>query len=1250
VTSEIPKPAPESTRYELLRPLGEGGVGAVYVALDRETGEQVALKKLSRMTPLNVLRFKREFRALANIGHRNLVKLYELEHAQDGWFLTMELVQGVELRHALDEPGDDDAHLEKLIDAFRQLAQGVQAIHQAGMLHRDLKPSNVMLEPSGRVVVLDFGLVRELGETSELVTLHGSTSGTPGYMPPEQARGEQLSEASDWYAFGAMLYEALSGVLPFEGRNILELIERKLHFDAPSLPRNAGTQALGDLCADLLQRNPRERPDAQAILAVLSQNSARDPQEARPSTLELNSLAPGTQTTQSGAELFGRDLERLQLEAALTTCLREHMTVAVHVRGPSGSGKSSLVQAFLADSVPLAAGATAEPLVLRARCYEREAMPFKSIDGAVDALATYLMKLDDVQAAYLLPTDVAALSALFPVFERVPAVQQLLARGKRSPHTSSLQLRRRAEEGFRSLLGNVASQRPLVIWIDDLQWGDLDSTQVLQDWLKTPADAPMLLLLSYRSDEITTSTCLSTLLSPEARNAQLTEQHELELRPLKDSDVHALCWKRLGGHASSLAPVVAQIVRDAKGNPFLATQLAALARAKLARGDADLSAFSVELLVQHTSSLLSEPALQLLRVLSVAGRPLLPRIALKASGLVSEQRARIHELQTLRLVRARYVNDVALLEVYHDSVRSSIQRALTEDERTRIHEALLRTALDEGTHDAAWLHELALNAGEHEQARKYGVLAAETASANLAFERAAELYERCVQLTAADAERAQLLQKLALASVRSRRGARAADAYLEASKLVPEPERLGLLQLAASHLLRSGRFEKGEALVQEVLRARDIRLPDTEAGLYAAIAWERTRVAVLERFVNPQPDAVFPAEEQKLARLYGMLALDTQCYAPLRATLFQMRAARLCFQHGGPLSVARALCMNAALASLAGDASADRRVDKLLSRAAALIDREQHPDAMLELYSARATCSMFLGRMPQVIEAARLADALYETNSAGDSFGGYFYIFLVRSTRIIALQYLGRHKEAADNLRQLIEDAAATSNRCAVLQATMARSVAEQAESCCIESRARLDAELRELPGAEVSVLHVVHMLAVFRVAAMTAEHAWAFEAYAQFKPRYDASPLKRSAYLAYGLHVQYARLLLNHHVASGATDDPAQLIDEHQHWLETKAPLPLRTAAPLRLQARIAIIRGKREAAAALLEQSQQAHAELAAADEVERDRYARGLLLGGAAGAKLTAAAIAALRDLGVNAPERELRGYYPELLRDA
>ncbi|MEY4579100.1 MAG: hypothetical protein RL701_3803, partial [Pseudomonadota bacterium] len=642
-------PESDAPRYEILSGLGEGATGAVYLAMDREMGEKVALKKLFRMDQRSVLRFKREFRALADLHHPNLVKLYDLQRASDAWFLTMEFVDGVDLRRELvqadvratrDESGTslraaglEPQRLARIVHAFLQLASGVHAVHQAGMLHRDLKPSNVLITKAGRVVVLDFGLVRELGQARSEVTLDGTVAGTPAYMPPEQALGRELSEASDWYAFGVMLYEVLSGgSLPIDGRTATQLIQRKLKADPQPLAAELAPRVLLSLCMALLRREAPARPHANEILEVLGRLHGE--LSGREGSLPLEELTlrhERPEALAARAPLFGRTAELAELHAAFALSL-QGQSVAVHVRGASGAGKSSLVEHFLAAVQSRESPA----LVLRSRCYEREAMPFKALDGAVDALVGHLFPLDDVDVAHLLPAEVSSLTQVFPVFERLRAVQRLLSVGTRQ-RGDAAQARRRAEQGLRELCTNVARQRALVIWIDDLQWGDLDSLSVIQDWLQRPAEVPVLLLLSYRSEELTTSPCLVPLMAAEAdQSAQAfpVPRFELNLAPLGNSDVQELCQQRLGKHAkhsqrAGVSPeppraVIQRIVEQARGNPFLALQLTALAQVKLEQGPVDLDALSVEELVLRTSALLTPAARGLLNVLAVAGRPLQP--------------------------------------------------------------------------------------------------------------------------------------------------------------------------------------------------------------------------------------------------------------------------------------------------------------------------------------------------------------------------------------------------------------------------------------------------------------------------------------------------------------------------------------------------------------------------------------------------------------------------------------------------
>ncbi len=186
-----------TARFQLVRRLGSGGMGVVYEVRDRDRDEVVALKTLRWTDPSAIYRFKREFRTLADIAHRNLVTLYELFGERDQWYFTMELVRGGEFLEYV-RPGGLD--VPRLRATLLQIAEGLVAIHAAGKLHRDLKPSNVRVTPEGRVVILDFGIsVDAIRGYDRHATREEGVWGTAEYMAPEQGDGE-ATPASDWYA------------------------------------------------------------------------------------------------------------------------------------------------------------------------------------------------------------------------------------------------------------------------------------------------------------------------------------------------------------------------------------------------------------------------------------------------------------------------------------------------------------------------------------------------------------------------------------------------------------------------------------------------------------------------------------------------------------------------------------------------------------------------------------------------------------------------------------------------------------------------------------------------------------------------------------------------------------------------------------------------------------------------------------------------------------------------------------------
>ena len=1242
----------DPARYEIVRELGTGGAGAVFLVRDRETGEQLALKRLQRVDQKSVRRFKREFRSLAHVHHPNLIRLYDLGHTPDGWFLTMEYVRGRSLSEelltahdvhatratrpvAVNDQGSDEAFVARVIDLFDQLASGVRAIHQAGMLHRDLKPSNVIVAHDGRVVVLDFGLVRDLQGDAESnqVTQDGTVAGTPAYMSPEQASAEPLSEASDWYAFGVMLYEMLSGRLPIEGRNVTELLQRKLRDEPlplaedPSIPRT-----LRELCMHLLQRVPTARPEGEQVVAVLSALKSQPEPRIRTVSEELvTDIALGT----SSAPLFGRDPELAQLREAFE---RTHTfeTILAHVRGASGAGKSALVEHFL-DEPEL--GGRPDVLVLRGRCYEREAMPFKALDGVIDALVSHLLTLSPVTAAHLLPSGVADLTRIFPVFERLPVTARL----QRTGSLDAEEARHRAEQALKELIDRIASDRQVVIWIDDLQWGDLDSASVIDSWLKQRAERQLLMVFSFRSEEIATSPCLKLLLAPKAATPN---PFVIDVTPLSDRSVRELCSERLSLRSSAPPRLVERIVEEARGNPFLAQQLVSLALAKQARGETDLESLSVEELVLRTVTLLSPDALALLQVLAIAGRPLSPELALTAAAVVRDGRSHIHDLQTLRLVRTRIVAGQRWIEVYHDRVREGVQALLSASEREQQHARLLDVLERTQPSDPDWLHELAMGAGQSERAYRYGVLAADRASATLAFERAAELYARCLRLQDAPDTTRELWVKLAVALARCRRGAEAAQAYLQAAELAEPAHKPPLLRFAASHMLRSGRFEEGERLVLRVLDLLGIDVPSSELGLIAAIGWERARVAMRGYTVKPHKDREVAARLYETAELCGTLSVETQLYAPLRAAWFQVRTMRLTLESGYPAGIARAMCLEGGLACITGTPRAARRAAELFARAKELAEQYDNDDLAVEISTGRALSAMFLGRPLEVIEHSDAANRAYALKVAGGGHGDYFYRYAVNAARLAALQSLGRHVQARQELRDYLERAQATGNRAAIWQVTLTRTLAERAIDNCASSRARLDAERSELPSGAFGILQLLHMLATMLAACSINDYDWALATLERDWPVYLQSMLHRTAYIASVAHFTHARLLLGRHVATQSVEDPERLIRPDVRVLASLPASPYRDAVLLRLRARCAILKADRTSAMALFRDSAQRLDSASYLDEPERDRFAIGCLVGGSEGAAMCAAAEARLRELGALVPHEELQSIYREL----
>src|SRR3569623_2687298 len=229
-----------NARFELKQVLGEGSMGVVYEAYDRERAMSVALKTVHALDVDALYRPTTEFRARADLEHRNLARLGELHHEDGHYFFTKELVEGWPfldwVRAAaigVNSAKAPRAIEPRLRECVRQLASGLDAIHRSGKVHRDLRPSNVLVSAMGRVVILDFGLVGDMAPSQRSAGY--DVVGTAAYMAPAQARTPQVTPAAASYSVGVMMSEALTGGKPFAGAP-LEILLRKQQEDPPPPP------------------------------------------------------------------------------------------------------------------------------------------------------------------------------------------------------------------------------------------------------------------------------------------------------------------------------------------------------------------------------------------------------------------------------------------------------------------------------------------------------------------------------------------------------------------------------------------------------------------------------------------------------------------------------------------------------------------------------------------------------------------------------------------------------------------------------------------------------------------------------------------------------------------------------------------------------------------------------------------------------------------------------------------------------
>ena len=849
-------------RFELRRMLGEGSFGTVYEAWDRRASIQVAIKVLQRLDAEDVLRFKREFRALHGIVHPNLVELRELIQSGGRWYLVMELVEGWDLLTwvwgreqpiDLDSSGPTDKQLGKMLNeversgsapqvnadrlrmCLAQLAKGLMALHESGRLHRDIKPTNIRVTPEGRLVLLDFGLVTGIKGAAVSTVAH--LVGTAAYMAPEQALTNDLDPATDWYATGALLFHALTGSVPFGGNSMQMLMEKqRVDGPRPGEHRSNIPDDLDSLTAELMRKDPRERANGGSILEIVSLSE-------EPSLQDVAHTLSRTSSSGRSARFVGREPELARLRGAFDTAMKGQIAIEV-VLGESGIGKTRLVDRFLRE-IRLDRSQT---LVLRGRCFENESVPYKALDGAIDELCQELRRMENDSARALLPKHAGSLPILFPMLARVGPIVELGRPDveRRDP----LALRAEVFAALRTVLLRVAERRPLILVLEDLQWADDESMSLLAE-LTRPPNAPSMVVLAAARDLPNQSAVVQR--GVERLVAMCSEGKAMELAELSHKEAVRMALSLLGEGEEESAE---QIARSAEGHPLF---IETLVRYRLSGGDG--LGHSLDAALAEELRRMDDHAAEIFGLCCLAGLPLERRALQDAVGSpATEFDAQLASLRSRRLIQITPREGGDMIEVAHNRILRTLVDSLPAEQLPRMHGRIARVLKGSTPANPQQLARHWFLSGDVEQAQSAAEAAGNAAAEVLNFAESARLYAWAIELRGDEVPR-RLHLKLAEALNKAGHCSKAAEAFLAAIPGSSGAEVIDLRRRAAELLIQSGRMDEGLKIGGALLESLGLALPKSRSGAIASMLWHWMRRKFRGDSFNPRDESEVPHDE-----------------------------------------------------------------------------------------------------------------------------------------------------------------------------------------------------------------------------------------------------------------------------------------------------------------------------------------------------------------------------------------------------
>ncbi|MBI2567972.1 MAG: protein kinase [Candidatus Schekmanbacteria bacterium] len=1074
-------PAPGPRRlggYALAEPLGEGGMGTVYRAVEESSGRIVALKTVRVMSELGLAGLRREIRALARLRHPGIVRILA-DGVEDGapWY-AMEAVTGTSLRAVFREDGagapatssavssaptswwtahpavtevttrrrprvapeeerpyppaaeasprpHGAAGLRQVLTCFRRLCSPLAYLHGEGLVHRDIKPDNILLRPDGAPVIVDFGLAAQFGGASgrEVLAPGGQTEGTISYMSPEQISGDFVDARADLYALGCMLYEAVTGQVPFVSGSAYEVLQRHLR-ERPAPPSSLASGVPGILDAlilALLEKSPRNRvghaADVAAVLADLGAENG------------FAASAPPPRSYLYRPALSGRAAELGQL-AARIAALEDGTGAVVLIAGESGVGKTRL-----AMEATRHAGRRQIP-VLIGECLADDPRSLRGLHRPLLAVADYCREGGMRETARVLGRRGKILEAVIPALGTVPGQAEL---PEAAPLPGPAAEQRLFTAAWEALVA-YGEDEPLILVIDDLQWADdltLKAVRSFADRIGRREGA-VLVAGTYRADEagdelraLAAAPNVSCLrlggLAPEAVGVIVADMLAAD-RP--DEGIVAFARHHGEGNPFFLAEYLRGAVeagllaRSAEGRWRLAPEVTAAAAAD-ALAQLALPT-TIRAVVEQRLGRLPAAARAMAQAAAAVGREVGGDLLAELCGTTLEEAAE-QQQELLRRQIFEAAGDGEALRFLHDKLREVAYDLVAAGERPGLHRRVAvamaaRKAAGESVAEGELGRHWEL-AGERDSAAACYLAGAREAEKRHAAALAEELYRRYLAVVDAGSEasieaRLELVNRVLIPHSRPREALEVLEPAAAAARGSGRPRLEARVRVGeAGALFLLGRLDEAEAAAARGLeitgQPHDDELAAQVFRLLGVVRYARADSREAEKYLTSALRIFRRLKHGRgLAITVSNLAAVLHFRDSGRAMTLNRRATKLSAAIGDKTGEAISLGNQASLLMNLGRAAEARAC---LERALAINTEIGHEAAIARLRASRANLAMSDGDLA-------LADALFRESIRELSDMGLPHLLAAALTNAGSVQAaLGAVNDARRTLNQAIE-------------------------------------------------------------------------------------------------------------------------------------------------------------------------------------------------------------------------------------